>query len=360
MLFLGDIASPDEISSKQLQELLTRCPEVFSGKSLVCNLEGLISDKELKNHSTPILYNHTSIIDVLKTEGFKAVGLANNHTLDLPDAFDQTVSLLRTNHISFSGAGKTTDEAEKPAEFFADSKNVLFFNYAWHVLLQHKANPSEGIYVSTINEHRILANISKYRESHPDHSIVVYMHWNFDLETLPFPLHRKFSKDLIDAGANIVVGSHSHCVQGGERYKNGFIVYGLGNFFVPWYTYINGTIQFPEFARIEMVFEWDPQQNEARAHFFKYKNDQNSHSLDLISSTSFDNSEFLKEYSPYIGMSEKEYVSYFRINRRKKIFVPVYTDFNHRFRNNIKDFLIIYRMRFARFMAKHKLRSWNN
>lgn len=46
-------------------------------------------------------------------------------------------------------------------------------------------------------------------------------------------MHRLFAKALIDAVANVVAGAHSHCVQGGEKYKDGYIVYGLGNFFLP-------------------------------------------------------------------------------------------------------------------------------
>ena len=44
------------------------------------------------------------------------------------------------------------------------------------------------------------------------------------------------AENLRDSGVNVVVGCHSHCIQGGELYKEGVIVYGLGNFFIPWNT----------------------------------------------------------------------------------------------------------------------------
>ena len=43
-------------------------------------------------------------------------------------------------------------------------------------------------------------------------------------------LQREMARAVIDAGADIVVGAHSHTVQGIERYKQGLIVYSLGNF----------------------------------------------------------------------------------------------------------------------------------
>jgi hypothetical protein len=363
LIFVGDIASPDARTTGQLERFLFDHAAVFNNKRLICNFEGLVFDGkhiDYLDSIEPMLFNHSLVPGALNRGIPPVFCLANNHTLDFPEAFENTVNLLRSNKISFAGAGKSIDEANKPAEFLVAGKKVFLFNYTWHILLQHKKNPFKGFYVSTINELRILKDISKYHEVNPDSSIIIYLHWNFDLEKLPFPMYRKFSKALIDAGANVIVGCHSHCVQGGERYKDGYIVYGLGNFFVPWYTYLGGTIHFPEFARIEMAFDWDPQQNEALVHFYKYNNEGENHSLDLIESTYFDKSDLLKEYSPYRGMSDKEYLYFFRKNRRKNLLIPVYSDYNHVFRNKLKDIFIINRIRFARFLAKHKLRGWNN
>ena len=49
----------------------------------------------------------------------------------------------------------------------------------------------------------------------------------------PIPEDRNIAKGLIDAGASLVVGHHPHVIQGYEKYKNGLILYSLGNFIFP-------------------------------------------------------------------------------------------------------------------------------
>ncbi len=358
MLLTGDISIPDKGYSEQLDRQLSRYPEIFTGQPLVCNLEGLVYDTDTEVYSSPVLYNHSSVISVLKKHGCRAVCLSNNHALDLPGQYDTTLSNLKDEGIVHAGIGKSLADAMKPAEFIHGDKGFFLFNSTWHVLLQHRKNPSQGVFVDTINENRIIRQVSDCRSANPDSAIIVCLHWNFDLETLPFPVHRKFARSLIDNGAGLVVGSHSHCVQGGERYKNGYIVYGLGNFYIPWNTYIGGTIRFPEFARIEMVLEWDADTCLAKAHFFRYDNEL--HKLELTDSHSFDDSDLLKHYSPYRGLSGKDYPAFFRKHRRKRWCVPVFTRYNDHFITRLQSLFTIWRIRIARLLARLKLREWNN
>jgi len=360
MIIVGDIAVSEPKYSNQLNAALNSHKGIFEGKSLVCNLEGLLMEDISTNHNTPVLFNHPSVVEVLTKWNTKVAALANNHTLDISDYYQSTAQQLKSVGIEAPGAGFSETDANAPVVFDDQGKKVFLFNHCWHVMLQHQQNPSKGVYVSTINEKRILADVEECKKSNPDAAIVVYLHWSFDLETLPFPLYRQFSKALIDAGANVVVGCHSHCVQGGETYKDGYIVYGLGNFFVPWYTFIRGTIHFPEFARTEMAFEWDPHTNKAFCHWFKYENEGDDHQLKHLASEEFGKGDYLKKYSAFAGMNDKSYLDFFRTNRRKKGGIPIYTDYRSTLRNNIIDNLIIGRIRFARLLAKYKLREWNN
>ena len=106
-----------------------------------------------------------------------------------------------------------------------------------------------------------------------------------------------------------------------------------------------------------MAFEWNPLTNEAKCHWFYYNNDNGKHTLELKESSSFDESALLKKYSPY-SLSQEEYIGYFKKNRRKKILVPVYTDYNEEFKNTLYTSFLKNRGRFARFLAKMKMRKW--
>lgn len=360
MIFLGDIASPDIYTSEQLGKALSEQNGIFNNKRLICNFEGLISDRLITSDKNPILFNHEAVTDELNRGYPPVLCLANNHTLDLPDYFDSTLEILTSKGISFCGAGKSVYEASKPVLFDEGKGQVLLFNACWNFLLYNHSNPSKGVYVAEINEARILHAVREQKNLNRNASIVVFLHWSFDLEILPFPMYRQFSRDLIDAGANIVVGTHSHCPQGGEKYKDGFIVYGLGNFFLPYKTFIGGDLTFPDFARIEMALEWDPFTNKAICHWFEYKNNHNMHWLKLISSEKFEDSVRLEEYSPYINMSGLEYLKYYKSHRRKRIMIPTFQNYKLVFRNNFFTNYLKIRARLARLLTKLKLRNWQN
>jgi len=359
MIIVGDIASPSENYSQNLERLFESRPALFSKNTLVFNLEGLIADDHPTDTGTPVLFNNSSLLNVLTEycDGSVAA-LANNHTLDLPEFFKNSRAKLQSNNIPFVGAGNDKKQAERPIHFIDRGRDVYLFNYCWDFLIYHQKNPTENVHIAEIKERKIIEKVKACRAANPDAAIVVYFHWSIDLETLPYPMYRQFSRALIDHGANIVVGCHSHCVQGGEAYKNGYIVYGLGNFFIPWNVYAGGKLDFPAFSKFSLGLEWDPSSNKAICHWFKY--DEKSQSVNYLESEPFQESQKLLEYSPYQDMGHKEYAEYFRTHRRKGFLIPVFTDYRKIWYNKWLNFLIKTRARIARTLAKFNLIKWQS
>lgn len=60
--------------------------------------------------------------------------------------------------------------------------------------------------------------------------VAVFVHWGIEREERPQEYQRTLGQQYIDAGADLVVGSHPHVLQGIEYYKGKPIVYSLGNF----------------------------------------------------------------------------------------------------------------------------------
>ncbi|MCX6186169.1 MAG: CapA family protein [Bacteroidetes bacterium] len=360
MIFGGDIACPTVELSEHLDTVFINNKNVFEGKNKYFNLEGLVADDITTNTVSPIVFNHSSVIKVLNKNKTLGVSLANNHTLDIPQYFNNTQYHLEQNNILFSGAGLSVDEAQKVVELNDEGIEVPIFNYCWDFLLYHQKNPTNGVYISEIFESKIVDDILKYKHNFPNRKLVVYMHWSFDLEILPFPMYRQFSKDLIDIGVTAVIGCHSHCVQGGEKYKNGYIVYGLGNFFFPYNVFVNGSLTFPDFAKKELVFELDFATNKATCHWFDYNNSNQTHELSYIVSETFETSLELKKYSPYMLMTEGEYYNYFKLNRRKKFLIPIYRNYKNVFSNNLYTRYLKMRGRLARSLAKRRLIKWQS
>jgi poly-gamma-glutamate synthesis protein (capsule biosynthesis protein) len=359
MIFTGDVASPDLNYSQKLSEVFLKHHDIFQGRVLVCNFEGLVSNEISPDHKEPILFNHATITEVLAQRGPVVNGLANNHILDLPEHFDQTLETFGKRNILYSGAGKSPVDAIRPAFFIDEGKEIFLYNLCWDFLLYNQNNPSGGIYIAEIEEQKLLRAVSLTKIEHPESKVAVYLHWNFDLETLPFPMHRQYARALIDNGADLVVGAHSHCVQGGEMYKDGYIVYGLGNFYIPHHVFANGKIAYPIWSATELLLEWNPATNKATCHWFEYI-ENNTIPLLYLGSDDFACCSRLKSFSPYREMNEKEYIRYFRKNRRKKLLIPVFADYRAQRVNRIKTAFLIGRARFARWLAKNNLIKWQN
>jgi hypothetical protein len=358
MIFIGDLAFPDKGINQEFVSILNSHSAIFKDKRIIVNLEGLLCPESNMQSGTPVLCNSSTTIKSLLNFNQPVFCLANNHIHDIPGSFEATIRLFNDNSIPFFGARLINALPDVPRVFNEMDKNVHLFNACWDFLLYNYGNPHKGIWVEEIKERKMLREVSKKRETDPGCLIVVYLHWNLDLEMLPFPMHRRFAFDLIDSGANIIVGSHSHCIQGGEKYKNGYIIYGLGNFFIPNGIFINGKLTYPDFARNELAFEWNPETNSAICHWFRYENADERHELIYKGSEEFEDSATLAKYSPYTGMDNRTYLKYYIANRRKRFLIPVYKDYNSVFANRIRTSLLKTRARIARIFASTGMIPW--
>lgn len=359
MIVVGDIASPDPQCSADLAQIFRRHDAIFARNLMVCNFEGLLCDDISTQTNTPVLFNHSSVIEALKLANVKVASLANNHTLDIPDYFEQTTRTLGDAGILCCGAGRSKSEADAPVSFNDNGVEIVLLNQCWDFLLYHQTNPTSNVYVSEIDNCELVRQVESIHHAKPDARIVIYLHWSFDLEILPFPMYRKLAMNLIDAGASLVLGTHSHCVQGGEKYKSGYVVYGLGNFFLPYNVFANGRLNFPEFSRMELALEWDPVSNQANCHWFQYQDTEAGHSLELVETARFEDSTLLKQYSPYHGTFD-QYVNHFRRHRRKKTLIPVYLDPMATWKNGMFTRFLKLRGHVARTLAKLKIRKWQS
>ena len=60
--------------------------------------------------------------------------------------------------------------------------------------------------------------------------MIVYLHWGTELDACPNPLQEPLAQVLVQAGADIVVGTHAHVLLGGGYLGSAYVDYGLGNF----------------------------------------------------------------------------------------------------------------------------------
>ncbi|MEA2071595.1 MAG: CapA family protein [Asgard group archaeon] len=184
------------------------------------NLEAILSKKNLRKpslHSRELRGDPNSVKG-LKYAGFDILSLANNHILQHgEEALSDTIRVLEENNINYVGVG---NYARKPLTIEVKDKKVSFFAYC---LIRE---PTAFNSVKTTTE--ILEDIRRYKDQGDIR--VVSLHWG--TEYMPYPSQDQIdlAHQIIDAGADIILGHHPHVLQGIEYYKKKVIAYSLGNF----------------------------------------------------------------------------------------------------------------------------------
>jgi len=167
------------------------------------------------------------------------VTLANNHTLDFGvEALLDTFDTLDTARIQYVGAGINIAEARKTKYIEANNKIIAILGASRVIPVTdwNAGIDTPGLFTTydpkaMIEEIEIAKELCDY--------VVVYVHWGIEKSDSPKEYQRSLAKQYIDAGADLVVGSHPHVLQGIEYYKDKPIIYSLGNFM--FYNTINQT-----------------------------------------------------------------------------------------------------------------------
>lgn len=162
--------------------------------------------------------------------GVDLVTLANNHILDFGrDPLTETFTALNGAGIAYVGAGADLEEAKSLKTFEIQGKTLGFLG-ASRVIPEASWNASRyasGVF-TTYDPTQLLAEIQKARENCD--FVAVLVHWGIERNTFPEDYQKDLAYQYIDAGADAVIGSHPHVLQGIEYYQGKPIFYSLGNF----------------------------------------------------------------------------------------------------------------------------------
>ncbi len=194
-----------------------------------CNLECPISDPgEVHPEKKYIFQGNPGHIELLKYAEINCVSLANNHALDLgKTGLLNTIEILTKNNISVIGAGNDIGAAHLPAAINIKGIRMAILAYADAA---YEASPAEkdipGIAVAKVEQ--ITEDIKQYRSFYD--FIIISIHWANEYYEYPSEKEIKLGHQIIESGADAVIGHHPHIFQGIEIYNNKPIFYSLGNF----------------------------------------------------------------------------------------------------------------------------------
>lgn len=210
--------------------------ELVSPDLTIGNLESALGDLGIPQEGKTYPFRSPpAAAAALALGGFDVVSLANNHAMDYgPEALLQGIDLLRAAGVVPVGAGANRAAAHAPAILEVNGQRLAFLAYVnvpveqggFDVEMWDATATNPGLAWGRPDE--IAADIEAVLPE-VDH-VIVLLHSGLEYVRFTGDVQRELARRAIDAGATVVIGHHAHILQGIERYGDGLIAYGLGNF----------------------------------------------------------------------------------------------------------------------------------
>ena len=169
-------------------------------------------------------------LDTLHQHGFTHLNLANNHSIDQgrEGLIDTKLNIEKVGMIPI-GAGMNMNEASQPVLLASQPRNVWIVP-SMRLALENYAYLPEKPCVSQEPMDSLLERVFRLRQTDSTAVIIVSLHWGGEHTLQPVPRQRYEARQLIQAGADILVCHHTHTLQTIEEFKGHLIYYSIGNF----------------------------------------------------------------------------------------------------------------------------------
>jgi poly-gamma-glutamate synthesis protein (capsule biosynthesis protein) len=242
---VGDIMMPASIqnavarNSSHYDVLFENVIKDLQADIAFANLETPVDDR-LPASGYPRFNARPELLAAMKKAGIGVVSVANNHALDAgPGGLIRTLDNLDAAGIDFTGAGRTRTEADRATMVTVSGITAAFFAYTYGtnegIPRKKKGMPAVNILRAHSDADLALAASHVRNARASSDLVVVSLHWSDEYRADPTPWQRRAARELIEAGADVILGHHPHVLQPIESYaardgRVGLIAFSLGNF----------------------------------------------------------------------------------------------------------------------------------
>jgi hypothetical protein len=231
MIFIGDLAFTGILSLKESyannKQRFVEVIKHLENNLVFANLEIPLKSTEEHNQFKNILFGSSfeATGNLLQLLNISCVSLANNHIYDYKmSGLKSTINLLNQLNIYHTGAGWKPKHVA-PVIFENQSKKIAFLAY-----VDNSTNPKTEnfpeLLINYFEPSRVKEEIGSVRKKAD--FVICSIHWGVDYSHYPTKKQRDIAKELIDAGADVIMGHHTHTIQPYERHGSGVIFYSLG------------------------------------------------------------------------------------------------------------------------------------
>jgi poly-gamma-glutamate synthesis protein (capsule biosynthesis protein) len=231
--FVGDVMVAEEPGA-----LIAHGTDPFAGvakylganRLRIANLECVVATKGVAEIKPFTFRADPDTIPTL-SRYFDGVSVANNHSGDFgKDALAEQFDLFEAAKLPYFGGGRDLAAAHKPWIVERNGLRIALLGYVEFKPRSFEASANRPGVAWSGEDEQVLRDIRTAREEFHADIIIPVMHWGWEDEGYPSERQKVFARQMLDAGADMIVGGHPHVTQGAEIYKGKPIVYSLGNF----------------------------------------------------------------------------------------------------------------------------------
>ena len=194
------------------------------------NLEGPISDKGTKLSWKDYTFrSRLALAQGLANAGVDVVSLANNHAMDCGSAaLLDTIQRLDAVGVKHAGGGEDITAARAPAIVETPAGKVAVLGFTDKAASGFAAGAEHPGSAMIGDGSKVVEAIQAAKQK-ADFVIVIF-HWGTEYTFNAAGYQRSLAHRCVDAGADLIIGSHPHVIQGIELYKDKLIAYSMGDF----------------------------------------------------------------------------------------------------------------------------------
>jgi poly-gamma-glutamate synthesis protein (capsule biosynthesis protein) len=205
---------------------------------LVGNLEAAATTRGARAVKTYTFRFDPRALASLSSAGFSYLSVANNHAFDFgKEGFLDTLASLSAAGIATSGAGATIEEASRPAVMSLGGTEIRLLSFAAYPVDRTGFDGRAAARAAVdrpgtlwLDDEGIAAASRGFSK---DAFNIALVHGGVEWSTTPTGEQKQKYRELVRAGADLVIGSHPHVLQGLEALDGKLIAYSLGNFLFP-------------------------------------------------------------------------------------------------------------------------------
>jgi poly-gamma-glutamate capsule biosynthesis protein CapA/YwtB (metallophosphatase superfamily) len=240
LAFGGDIhfegAAGTELAADPALVLSSISPVLRRADLAVVNLETAVTTGGSAVTKQFVFRAPPSAFAALRAGGVDVASMANNHGMDFGESgLRDSVAAARRQQFPVIGIGLDAKQAYRPFRRTINGQRIAVIGATQvlddELISSWTAGPHKPGLASAKDVPRLLEEVRAARRT--SDTVVVFLHWGVELAKCPSETQRTLAKQLVAAGADVIVGGHAHRVQGAGRLGGALVDYGLGNFV--WY-----------------------------------------------------------------------------------------------------------------------------